>query len=92
MNNIPWKEHAISIKRSYGRNINATIFWWEKDYFIEVYNPVRIKLHRAHIMHMVPVKYVLVLEGESSFGGYEHIPILEDCKSRLIRHFETAAI
>lgn len=87
---IPWKQYHISISCSYGKDIEATIHWWSKDYYIEVHSPVKLKLQGKHMMYMVPAKFVLT--GEGSSGGHKHIPILEDCKSRLIRHFELGAI
>ena len=48
-------------------------------------------LYGPHIMHAIPVVYVLK-DFEGEYSNYKQIPILEECKKRIIRHFVSGAI
>ena len=91
MNSIPWKFYPIEIEVGYGKPIQAVINYWEKDYFIEVRSPFSMKIPGEHMLHMIRAKYVLV-ESAEDISGYHQVPILEKCKNKIIRHFDTGAI
>ena len=91
MNKIPWKRYPITIDTCSGRPIEAIIHYWAKDYYIEIWQPFYMKLQGPHMMYAIAAHYVLV-KSEDPVNGHREIPILEECKNRILRHFVEGAI
>jgi len=84
-NNL-WQTYPIKYSASNGRDIEATIFYSAKNYYIEIHGPIKFKFNGPHIVSELPAKYVLTFD-ECDLSGIQQIPILEDCKNRIIGYF-----
>lgn len=79
--NIPWKQSHISINID-SIDISAIIHWWSKDYFIEIISPYKKKIAGAHMMYMVPCKFVLRKPNKN-----QEVAILESCIEKIRNDF-----
>ena len=75
--NISWKQHPLTFEVN-GIVVKAVIFYWSKDYYIEITEPISLKLPGLHMMYMIPAYFVLE-EGTDVRAGLSPVPILEKC-------------
>jgi len=78
-NEIPWKTYRFREDIN-GVEVIAEIKYWAKDYQVEIIHPIQTNLSGAHIMHMIPVQYILDGQREPT-----RIPILEEVRKMIIQ-------
>jgi hypothetical protein len=76
---ISWKQHHLTLEVN-GLVVKAVIFYWSKDYYIEITEPMELKLPGSHMMYMIPAYFVIEERSDSDVrAGLSPVPILKRC-------------
>ena len=79
---ISWKKENISVMIN-GTTIFATVFWWSKEYYIEICEPFSVKLAGAKMMYAVPCKFVFRGADKSS-----EVALFDECVQKIKKYFQ----
>jgi len=56
---IKWKEMILETVAEDGIVLRGIIRYWSKEYSLEMTEPIQITLDSAHLMYMIPAKFVV---------------------------------
>ena len=79
--NITWKEFPIETSAEDGVILKGKIYYWSKDYTVQMEEPFESKSNGGHLMYAIPARYVT---NESPIGKIKDINIIERAKDDLL--------
>lgn len=56
---IKWKEVSLETRADDGIVLKGIIRYWDKDYSIMLTEPIEAKIGGAHLMYMIPTKFIV---------------------------------